>query len=105
MKDITNILQSYRECVRHLWNANFLALLPTAQDRWNLRDQFDEVGSVLFSALVVDRLGVQAEACSAYMLRLNRRPPSQALPWLRVVPISDHGTPIMINRDATADSG
>jgi hypothetical protein len=100
MKDVTDVLQSYRECVRHLWNANFMGLIPAAEDRWNLQHLFDEAASVLFRALVVDRLGLGSESYSAHALS-----PTTPLTWLRVVPIGDHGVPIMINRDAAADSG
>jgi hypothetical protein len=100
MKDATDVLQSYRECVRHLWNTNFMALIPTAEDRWNLQHLFDEAASVLFRALVVDRLGLGSESYAAHALR-----PTTPLTWLRVVPIGDHGVPIMINRDAAANSG
>lgn len=31
MKDATDIVQSYRECVRHLWNANFMSLIPAEE--------------------------------------------------------------------------
>lgn len=104
MKDATDVLQSYRECMRHLWNSSFLSLLPTAQDPWELRDLFDDAGSLLFSALVVERLGLSSRVGSDQMLSQNRRPSPPPLTWLRVVPRTDR-TPIMINRDATADSG
>jgi hypothetical protein len=100
MKDATDILQSYRECVRHVWNTKFMDLIPVAGDRWNLQHLFNEAASVLFRALVVDRLGLGSEAYSAHALS-----PTTPLKWLRVVPIGDRGSPIMINRDATAGSG
>lgn len=105
MQDVTDILQSYRDCVRHLWNANFLNLLPTTRDRWALRDQFDDACSILFGALVVDRIGLSSAADAAHILSPNRRPSASPLAWLRVVPLVDCGAPIMINRDATADNG
>jgi hypothetical protein len=105
MQDVTDVLQSYRECMRHLWNANFLGLLSTATDRWNLRDLFDDAGSALFRALVVERLALGSRVSSDQMLSPSRRPSPAPLAWLSVVPGSEHGMPIMINRDATSDSG
>jgi hypothetical protein len=100
MRDVTDVLQSYRECVRHLWNASFMALIPTAEDRWKLQHLFEEAASVLFRALVVERLGLGSEAYSGHALS-----PTTPLTWLHVVPIGDYGSPIMINRDAAAGSG
>jgi hypothetical protein len=105
MRDVTDILQSYRECVRHLWNAHFLHLLPATRDQWGLRDQFDDACSILFGALVVDRIGVSPAADAAHILSPSRRPSSPPLAWLHVVPLVDCRVRIMINRDATADGG
>jgi hypothetical protein len=105
MRDVTDILQSYRECVRHLWNANYLNLLPNTQDQWGLRDNFDDACSILFGALVVDRIGLSSAHDAAHLLSPNRRPSPPPLAWLRVVPLADCRAPILINRDITADSG
>jgi hypothetical protein len=91
--------------VRYLWNTHFLELLPTARDPWGLRDQFDEICSGLFGALVVERLGLASVANSARILSTNCDPSPATLGWLRVVPAADSGVPILINRDHSADSG
>jgi hypothetical protein len=100
MKDVTDVLQSFRECVRHLWNANFMSLIPASEDRWEPQHVFEEAASILFRALVVHRLGLGPEAYSDHALK-----PTTPLSWLRVVPSGDRGCPIMINRDAKALSG
>jgi hypothetical protein len=103
MNDVTAPLRTYRECVRHLWNTHFLELLPVAQDPWGLRDQFDDICSALFGALVVERLGLASGASSDRILSPNCDPPA-VLGWLRVVPSGDCGAPIMINRERASDS-
>jgi hypothetical protein len=105
MNDVTHRLSSYRECVRHLWNMHYLALLPTSPDRWELRDQFDDVCCSLFGALVVEPLGLAPVADATRILSPERESSPQILRWLHVVPSADGGVPIMINRDPTAGSG
>jgi hypothetical protein len=101
MKDVTSRLNSYRECVRHLWNAEFLGLVAASPDKWALREAFDNISSALFDALVVEPLRL-APASQALRV-LNRA--SAPLSWLSVVPSSPAGVPIMINRDSSSDHG
>jgi hypothetical protein len=91
--------------VRHLWNANFLNLLPTTRDQWGARRQFNDACSILFGALVVDRIGLSSAADAAHILSPSRRPSPSPLARLHIVPLVDCRVRIMINRDATADHG
>jgi len=102
MKDITPILNHYREAVRHLWNTGFL-LLDTEQDLWQLQEAFDAIASLLFTPMVLDCLMAldSLEGISQPMSRAEEADP-QPLMFLRVVPTGR--APIMINR-ATPRSG
>ena len=57
MMDITDRMQSYRECVRHIWNTHFRAEAEQSQD-WDLRDDFCDAALMLFRALVLRGLDV-----------------------------------------------
>lgn len=93
MQDVTPLLSNYRECVRHLWNAYYRPLMQEEQD-WDLRDEFEDVVSGIFSSLVLRPLGLSGMRMSPeYMAK------PEALPGFRVVPGIEHGTPILINRD------
>jgi len=89
MKDVTSILNNYRECIRHLWNSYFLhegEVPPLYTD--DLLDQFEEVERVLFSALVLTRINkISSEE------RFGKEP----LPFLVIAPAAER-VPIMINR-------
>jgi len=105
MMDVTSRMNGFRECVRHLWNVDFLPLVEAARDRWDLRDGFDDVCSLLFASLVVDPLGAALPPSVGRTLAPDRTAGAPALPWLRVVPNGPAGVPIMINRDPLSDQG
>jgi hypothetical protein len=52
LQDITVLVDAYRECVRHLWNAHFLARAQDKKD-WHIRHDFNEAATVIFRALVL----------------------------------------------------
>lgn len=56
MNDITHLMDTYRECVRHLWNTYFQREAELRQD-WDLRDQFCDASLLLFRALVLRGVG------------------------------------------------
>jgi hypothetical protein len=56
MEDVTERMNGYRECVRHLWNTHLRANAESSQD-WDLRDEFNEVTARLFRMLVLRPLG------------------------------------------------
>jgi len=105
LEDVTRRLNSFRECVRHLWNVDFLPLVEAAKDPWALRDRFDDVCSLLFASLVVDPLGLDFAPSTNRALAPDRTAGVPSLPWLRVVPSGPTGVPIMINRDPVSDVG
>jgi len=93
MNDVTHLFLTYRECVRHLWNAYFSFVAEPSQN-WDLRDEFDAIAREVFSSLVLRPLDVfDHELAPEYSAD-----PS-ALPGFRIVPAVEHGTPIFINRD------
>jgi hypothetical protein len=55
-RDITALINEYRECVRHLWNTHFRRRAETERD-WDLRDAFEDAAALLFQALVLAEIG------------------------------------------------
>lgn len=54
MEDITSQVNMYRECVRNLWNIYFVqALEANKNQQWNIKDEFDEICSKLFSSIAL----------------------------------------------------
>ncbi len=58
MQDVTPQLAAFRESLRHLWNTQVLGVLQTADDKWAVRDEFDDACSILFGILVAVPLNV-----------------------------------------------
>jgi hypothetical protein len=52
MTDITDLMNTYRECSRNLWNAYFAAHEFT----WDLHEKYESVRKLLFEGLVVYQL-------------------------------------------------
>jgi hypothetical protein len=93
MDDVTHLFNTYRECVRHLWNTYFLPLAEPTQD-WDIRDEFDSVACAIFSSLVLHPVGI-----SGCELSPASSSEPLTLPDFRIVPDCAHGVPILINRD------
>jgi hypothetical protein len=93
MEDVTNLFSTYRECVRHLWNAYFRPVAEPTQN-WDVRDEFDTVARGIFSSLVLQPL-----SASDRQLSPESAATPSVLPGFRIVPASEHGAPILINRD------
>ena len=55
MRDVTYLMDTYRECVRHLWNTDFLRDAQEKND-WDLKDEFDDASAILFHAFDLRRL-------------------------------------------------
>ncbi len=89
MKDITIVLDRYREACRHLWNTYFYANDDMSSYSGQMLDQFEEIQELLFVTLVLEKV-----ATASYADQFKK----EALPFLRVVPTSEHGVPIMIER-------
>lgn len=72
MRDITELMNAYRECSRNLWNVYFSG----REDIGGALDVFEQIRELLFDSLVLDRLSYEGEGEQENM------PP----PVLRVVP-------------------
>jgi hypothetical protein len=95
MTDITDRMQNYRECVRHIWNTHFRTEAERRQD-WDLRNDFCDAALILFRALVLDGFDVgETEGLADY------RAEQQPLLFLRLV--IETASQILINR--TGQSG
>lgn len=94
MLEITEVLLGYRECARHIWNAHVIAGADQDVD-WDLRDQFEDAIAILFSAIVLRKVGYSdREVKQAYWS------PLEPFNFLRVIP---NGTaPILINREVAS---
>ncbi len=88
MQDITDAVSQFREAARHLWNATFF---PGAD--WDDRDRFSLVCVELFDALVLAPAGIRGIRLPAMC-----EPDPAPMRALHVVPRTESGVPIMINR-------
>ena len=82
MRDITELMNAYRECSRNVWNVYF----AKRENVGGSLDAFGRIRELLFDSLVVSELSYEGEVDAVDI------PP----PVLRVVPRS--GTPILIRR-------
>jgi hypothetical protein len=86
MEDVTELLQYYRECARHVYNMYFRLLDPGDI-------LFDQVDDALFQTLVLRQLGVDATR------RINVNEPFE---YLHIVPsMVSEGIPVMWGRKET----
>ena len=90
MTDITDRMQNYRECVRHIWNTHFQVEAERCQD-WDLRDDFCDAALILFRALVLQGLDVGETE-----LLPDSRAEQQPLLFLR--PVIETSSQVLINR-------
>jgi hypothetical protein len=98
MKDLTAEINTYRECVRHLWNAYLLPTVAANGDGWSVRDEFDDVCRKLFGLLLVDPLRLAGVSRADLLLSPSRTDNRAPLPWLQIVPNGAPSVPVMINR-------
>ena len=95
MKDVTRAINLYRECARNLWNL-YLHETISSRNEWDLSDEFDDICTLLFSSLVL-----VPNKCASYKKSHSYDKNPQPLSCLRVVPSSEGGVPIQINREIT----
>lgn len=95
MREITFLLNSFREASRVLWN-NFFRTDVQAPERV---DEFDRVRLILFRELVLSHLGA-AGTTLAPELSLDHFvvEPVDPVLFIRVQPVADH-LPLFVNRD------
>ena len=58
MRDITELMNSYRECSRNLWNVYF----SKRKDIGDALDVFEQIRELLFDSLVLSELSYEGEA-------------------------------------------
>ncbi len=95
MRDITDIIDNYRECVRHLWNKFFYIDGNLSAYTDQTLDSYELIVKELFQALVLEK--VQRTFPAETLL-------SEPIKFIRIVPRSDE-VPVMINRSADRGSG
>lgn len=91
MENINKKIHAYREATRHLWNATFSSLEESERFGTGL-DLFQQIDSLLFSALVSNPLELKHAARSSL----------EPFAELKVVPRSLSDIPILINRSTPA---
>lgn len=98
MKDITDILNKYRECARHLWNNYFFIDEELSSYTQDQLDRYEAIDRHLFAELILDplaKVSCQEEYFRAY-------PPSEPLSFLHIVPSVSGEVPILINRSGAS---
>jgi hypothetical protein len=58
MRDITELMNTYRECSRNLWNVYFSG----RHDSGNALDTFEQIRELLFDSIVLNELSYEGEA-------------------------------------------
>ena len=92
MRDVSGILDHYRVSARGIWNTAFWP--DTDFRNWDSADRFDEIQRILFSELVLAKLGKEWPIDDVF-----RAP----IPFLQVVP-SSNTIPIMIQNPRSDQS-
>ena len=86
-KNVSAIFDHYRMSARAIWNTAFW---PDEDFRnWDSRDQFREIGKLLFQELVLAKLERDFPLQDLF---------KNAIPFFHVIPSVAHGTPIMIQK-------
>jgi hypothetical protein len=69
MKDLTSLVEHYREAARHLWNTYYLERVQAAatfDHKWDIADQFKQVDQLILTGVIHDELGGHACAIDAH---------------------------------------
>ena len=96
MEDITEIMNDFRECARHIWNTYGLKRLQ--ENDWDFRDRLNAIEVELFRALVLykfEREDTPLEPAQRY--------PQAVLMFLKLQPSNESS--ILINRGTAINSG
>ena len=89
---ITRLMNKYRECARSIWNLYLMEHAALSRTKWDIKDEYDKICSILFSTIVLCSINKGSEK-KAYPYQLCPEP----LPFIRIQPISQ--MPIKINRE------
>lgn len=90
MRDITDILNNFRECIRHILNTYFYGQ-PHPLGEGETYEYFEEVYEKLFFVLILAKLG---EYEWEYV---KNAPYGKPMPFIHIIPNKER-IPIMINR-------
>lgn len=94
MKNVTQLFNNYRECVRNLWNIHFLKYKSVASNEWDFFDAYDDICSLLFVSLVLNRIDRETyKKASAYVSS------PEPLLFFRVIPSVETGVPLNVSRE------
>jgi hypothetical protein len=91
MEDVTNLLNIYRECSRHLWNSYYIKLFTESSSSDDILDRFESIDRLLFSSLVLSKLN---------KLSFENDFGKNPLHFLQIEPATEE-SPILINRPST----
>ncbi len=100
MKDISLLVNKYRETVRHLWNTSFFVGDELSDYSQDTLDYFQRIDQLLFSSLVLEKIGLQA-----FEKEYDREILSKPLEFIHVVPSAEDGVQILINRSGPPATG
>ena len=75
MRDITKVMNNYRECARNLWNTYFRTP-ATTMEQMEAAFRFDEINYLLFNELVLAKIG---------KLGFKKKSKDDAWPFLRII--------------------
>jgi len=92
MRNVTLIMNRYRECARNIWNVYFNQQFKV-DDQWTILDEYDNICVALFSSLVLNPISRTLDKKST---SYEKRP--KPMMFLKVIPLVDTGVPISINR-------
>lgn len=103
MLDVTNLIDEFRESVRHLWNGHFRTRSTSGKSdnqspvpNWQLLDDFKQARNALFRAIVLD--GICKDDCRESEL-------GERMDYLVVQIVDDVTVPILVNRSPTENHG
>jgi hypothetical protein len=101
MEEIDELLNSYRESARNLWNVYIRHQILRNEKEyspWEISDEFDDLCTILFHMLVLKPLGQMN-----YQKTASYKATKDALPFIHVAP--KHEVQILINREKNETSG
>lgn len=100
--DITQLMLQYRECSRNLWNMYIRQQVSEfntdERNEWDIKDEYDEICTILFSTLVLAPIGK-----SNFKKSHSYEKYQKELSFIDVVPCNE--IPILINREVGETSG
>ncbi|MDD5194199.1 MAG: hypothetical protein PHQ96_00810 [Candidatus Omnitrophica bacterium] len=97
MRDVTNILLLYRKATRHLWNTYFVGNVKSLHECGPLC-KYEEIDRLLFSALVLEKIGKTFPNEKKFIFRQN------PIPFFMVTPRGQNKSLTMLISDSSVES-